>query len=122
MLKSFFDRDEECNSAEQEIVGLRDSEDHADSTVTDILAKIAEDEVDFSYSLWLGDFKTVVTHGNAVTDKLTDSRLSAYRALGFDLVTTRPRIAWLCLFRYSSLSFHYLPLSQQGEKGVFAGE
>lgn len=83
MLKSFFDKDEEWNLAEQDIVGLRDLENPADSTITNILANTVADEVDFSYCLWSGNYKEAVKHGNAVTDKLTDSRLSAYRALWF---------------------------------------
>jgi hypothetical protein len=83
MLKSFFDKDEDWTAAEQDIAGLRDLEDHIDSTITDILASVVADEVDFSYYLWSGNYKEAVKLGNAVTDKLTDSRLSAYRALWF---------------------------------------
>ena len=83
MLKSFFDKDESWTVAEQNIVELRESEDMPDSTVTDILANIAVDEINFSYCLWSGRYKEAVKHGNMVTDKLTDSRLSSYRALWF---------------------------------------
>jgi hypothetical protein len=85
MLKSFFDKDENWTAAEQDIVVLRDSENHTDSTITDILASVAADEVDFSYCLWSSNYKEAVKLGNAVTDKLIDSRLSAYRALWFYL-------------------------------------
>jgi hypothetical protein len=83
MLQSFFDRDENWTAAEQDIVELRDLENHADSAITDILASVAADEVEFSYSLWSGNYKEAVRLGNSVTDELTDSRLSAYRALWF---------------------------------------
>jgi hypothetical protein len=83
MLKAFFDKDEYWTTAEQNIVELRDSEDLPDSAITDILANVVVDEINFSYCLWSGSYKDAVKHGNAVTDKLTDSRLSSYRALWF---------------------------------------
>ncbi len=83
MLKSFFEKDENWSIAEQDIVALRETENEPDSKLTDVLADVVADEVDFSYDLWSGNFKNAVKHGNAVTDKLSDSRLSAYRALWF---------------------------------------
>lgn len=84
MLNSFFDKDESWTTiAEPQIVTLREAENQIDSKIPNILADVVADEVDFAYSLWSGDLKTAVKHGNAVTDKLTDSRLSAYRALWF---------------------------------------
>jgi len=83
MLKSFFDRDEDWSLAEQDIVALREAENQTNPVLTDILASVVADEVDFTYDLWSGNFKNAVKHGNAITDKLNDSRLSAYRALWF---------------------------------------
>jgi hypothetical protein len=84
MLKSFFHKDESWTTiAEPQIVTLREAENQIDPKIPNTLADIVADEVDFAYSLWSGDFKTAMKHGNAVTDKLTDSRLSAYRALWF---------------------------------------
>ena len=83
MLRSFFAKDEGWDPAEQDIVALRESASEPDTGLTGILAEVVADEVDFAYDLWNGNLKSAVRHGSAVTDKLTDSRLSAYRALWF---------------------------------------
>ena len=83
MLRSFFDKDENWAVAEQDIAALRETRTNIDTTISDILSAVVTDEVDFAYSLWLGDQKDAVKHGKAVTDRLSDSRLSAYRALWY---------------------------------------
>ena len=83
MLKSFFSKDDNWTGAEQDIVGLREAESQIDAKLTDVLASVVGDEVDFTYYLWSGNFKSAVKHGDSVTDRLTDSRLSAYRALWY---------------------------------------
>ena len=83
MLKSFFDKDENWTGAEQDIAALRETQVNIDTTISDILSGVVTDEVDFSYSLWSGDYKDAVKHGRAVIDRLSDSRLSAYRALWY---------------------------------------
>jgi hypothetical protein len=83
MLNAFFTKDENWTAAEQDIVSYRDMEDLRDTKIADILAKVVADEVSFSYCLWSGNYKEAVKHGDAITDRLTDSRLSSYRALWF---------------------------------------
>jgi DEAD/DEAH box helicase/Helicase C-terminal domain len=83
MLGSFLARDENWDDAEQDIVTLREADIRSDSKLTEMLAEVAAEEVDFCYDLWAGNFKNATKHGNAVTDGLADSRLSVYRALWF---------------------------------------
>jgi hypothetical protein len=83
MIRAFFDKDENWAAAEQNIVELRESEALPDPIITDILADIVTDEINFSYCVWSGRYKDAIKHGNNITDKLTDSRLSSYRALWF---------------------------------------
>ncbi len=83
MLNAFFKKDENWTAAEQDIASLRDMEGHSDTKIADILANVVADEVSFSYCLWAGNYVEAVEHGNAITDRLTDSRLSSYRALWF---------------------------------------
>ncbi len=80
MLKSFFQKDEDWNMAEEEIAKIRDSDEKLDTTVSEILATTVASEVNFSYDFWFGRFKQAVESGISITDKLTDSRLSSYRA------------------------------------------
>src|SRR5437660_3123916 len=83
MLDSFLDRDEDWNVAELDIAALREANDQFDPELSNILADVVADEVEFAYALWSSNFKDAVKYGKAVTDKLTDSRLSVYRALWF---------------------------------------
>ncbi len=85
MLKSFFDKDSDWNGAEEAIAELRDSDDQPDMTVSNILTETVPNEVSFSYDFWFGRFKEAVKKGIAITDKLTDSRLSSYRAFWYYL-------------------------------------
>jgi len=80
MLKSFCEKDSDWTVAEEEIAKIRDSDDQPDMTVPNILSGLVANEVDFSYDFWFGRFKEAVEKGVAITDKLTDSRLSSYRA------------------------------------------
>lgn len=80
MLQSFSNKDENWSLAEEEIAKLRDTDEKPDTAVSDILAKTVIDEVNFSYDFWFGRFKQAVERGTSITDKLTDSRLSSYRA------------------------------------------
>lgn len=85
MLKSFLVKDSDWGVAEEEIAKIRDSDDQLDMTVSNILAATVVNEVNFSYDFWFGSFKEAVKKGITITDKLTDSRLSAYRAFWYYL-------------------------------------
>ncbi len=85
MIKSFFDKDSDWNTAEEAIAEIRDSDDQPDMAVSNILAATVVNEVNFCYDFWFGTFKEAVKKGIAITDKLTDSRLSSYRAFWYYL-------------------------------------
>lgn len=83
MLKSFLAKDDNWSSAEENIGALREQQEAVDEMISQILAKAVSDEVNFSYCLWSGNYKDALKYGKAVTDRLSDSRLSAYRALWY---------------------------------------
>lgn len=81
MLDSFLKQDENWRVAEENIAELRSYEEPPDSSITDILASVVKAEVDFSYAMWVGDFEKAISCGRSVTDSLSGSKLSPYRAL-----------------------------------------
>ncbi|MCW3999519.1 MAG: DEAD/DEAH box helicase family protein [Candidatus Bathyarchaeota archaeon] len=85
MIKSFYDKDSDWGVAEEAIAEIRDSNEQPDTKITDILSSCVANEVNFSYDLWFGRFKDAVERGIAITDKLTDPRLSSYRAFWYYL-------------------------------------
>jgi hypothetical protein len=80
MLKSFMDKDENWDLAEEDIGELRSSEEPPDSSVTDILAGVVKDEVDYAYAMWAEDHEKAVMYGRKVVDGLSGSKVAPYRA------------------------------------------
>jgi len=81
MLQSFMNRDENWNDAEQNIAALRDSEAQPDTKITDKLANIVHDEVNFAYAIWNQDFENAVMFGRKVVDSLSENVVASYRAM-----------------------------------------
>jgi hypothetical protein len=81
MVKSFIDKDSDWNEAEQNIASLRDSQEMPDTAVTNVLASVVCEEVNYAYALWAQDFDKAVMHGRQVVDGLSGNAVSSYRAL-----------------------------------------
>lgn len=82
MLKAFFGRDENWKKAEQNIAERRAEEKLPDTSLSDIIAAAAENEVEFAYHLWSGDYEKAVESGRKVLDKLSGPRpIAPYAAL-----------------------------------------
>ena len=91
MYESFMSQDENWQSAEENIIQLRSDEELPDSSVTEVLANVVKDEVDFSYALWAGDYEKAIECGRRVTDGLSGLKLAPYRALWY-YFTANPAI------------------------------
>lgn len=84
MLDSFLKKDENWKEfAEESIAGLRSTKMTFDTKITDMLANVVKDEVDFTYALWAGDFESAIKYGKKVIDGLSGNDVAAYRALWY---------------------------------------
>jgi len=88
MVRSFLNRDENWQQAEQDITTLRATEPLPEATTTNALASIVSEEVDFAYALWNQNFEKAVVHARRVTDALSGSELAPYRAFWYYMVAS----------------------------------
>jgi hypothetical protein len=87
MVKVFLAHGKDWNEFEQDII-QNTVEGSASTQISEILSKVAHDEVDFSYTMWSGDFAKAVEIGRRVVDQLSGPNLSVYRALWYYFVAT----------------------------------
>lgn len=81
IISSFEANDENWKNAEKVIDKLRASDESMDTSITNLLEKSVNYEVNYSYALWSGDYRRAVDMAMRVSDNLSHRNLGPYRAL-----------------------------------------
>jgi len=118
ILKSFMGKDAFWNEAEQNIAELRSSEALPDTTITDVLAGVVKDEVDFAYAMWTLDYEKAVMHGRTVVDGLSGNKVASYRALWCFFVAGAAFIQALADKKYQKIVTDFIARAKEACKTV----
>jgi hypothetical protein len=118
MLTSFMEKDANWDIAEQNIGELRSSEELPDTSVTDILAGVVKDEVDFAYAMWAADYEKAVEYGRSVVDGLSGGKVAPYRALWCYFVATAAYAASKANNLYSPVVVDFLTRAKEACRTV----
>lgn len=80
LVNLFLTRGKEWEDAEQEIVRRRESAEKKTAPITDTLAAIVPNEVEYVRGLWSGNFEYAQEAGRKAADRLDGLELSSYRS------------------------------------------